>query len=78
MLVTYDDLDWIIEGSPIGSSTPDDHLELSYRATAHCPNCGKEIEGVAQVWSTNGDDSETWVECVEYDPCDCEDEYFSE
>jgi hypothetical protein len=53
-------------------------LELSYRATAHCPNCGKEIEGVAQVWSTNGDDSETWVECVEYDPCDCEDEYFSE
>lgn len=66
----YDDLEWEI-GSPIGSSTPDDKFEVTYQATAICPNCGAEIEGEAQYWSDDEDMSNEYLARVDYQPCEC-------
>lgn len=66
----YDDLTWDIGEIPIGSSTPDDFFELSYNATTNCPNCNEEIHGEAQYWSR--DESDYYLERIDYDPCDCD------
>jgi hypothetical protein len=78
MLVTYDDLDWIIDPIPIGSCTPDHLYEVNFRASAVCPNCGAEIDGVANFWSRSEDMDDAWVESIDYEPCDCEDEDYDE
>ncbi len=72
MIETYDDLEWDIDEMPIGSSTPDEFFELSYRATANCPHCGEEIQGTAQMWSR--DEFSWWLDHVDYEPCNCQDE----
>jgi hypothetical protein len=66
----YDDLEWEI-GSSIGSSTPDDKFEISYTATATCPNCGEKIEGEARYWSDDEDMSDVWLQRVDYEQCEC-------
>jgi len=74
---TFDDLEWDISDIPIGSSTPDEFVEFSYNATAECPHCGGTIEGTAQYWSSE-QRLGTWLERVDYEPCQCweEDEDF--
>jgi transcription elongation factor Elf1 len=69
----FDGLEWEI-GSPIGSSTPDDQFEVTYAATATCPNCGSKIEGEASYWSDNEDMSNAWFNNVQYEPCECAEE----
>lgn len=73
MLVKYDDRDWFIGTIPIGSSTPDNLYEFSFRAYSYCPHCGGEIEGVANIWSRSEDMDDAWVHNIDYEPCDCED-----
>ncbi len=69
----FDGLDWEIDDFPIGCSTPDEFFETSYRATATC-ECGNEISGVAQYWSRDPDGISSWLERIDYEPCDCEEE----
>lgn len=72
MRETYDDLEWEIDETPIGSSTPDELFELSYRATTKCPTCGDEIRGTANYWSREEDMSNTWLNNIEYKECECD------
>lgn len=67
----YDGLVWDIEYPPIGSSTPDDLFELSYRATAECPNCGSRISGTAKFWSRDETMIGAWLNSVDYEECEC-------
>jgi len=70
----YDGLDWEIDDFPIGSSTPDDLFELSYRATTTCEN-GHTIEGTANFWSHNEDMANAWLNDIDYTSCEeCEEE----
>lgn len=74
----YDGLEWEIDDFPIGSSTPDDLFELSYRATTICEN-GHDMEGVANFWSHNEDMSNPWLNDIEYIPCEeCDEEEIDE
>lgn len=70
----YDDLEWDIDETPIGSSTPDELYELSYRATANCSN-GHTIDGIANYWSRDSDMSGAWLNSIDYTLCEeCENE----
>jgi hypothetical protein len=73
MQETYNDLIWDIDDIPIGSSTPDEFFELSYRASTSCPDCGNTIDGTAQYWSRE-EGSGSWLERVDYESCPCEEE----
>lgn len=82
MTENYDDLIWEIDDLPIGSSTPDELFELSFRAYTTCDN-GHKIEGVANYWSRYGDMSQAWLNSIDYEPCeecelDNEDEYYED
>jgi hypothetical protein len=69
---TYDGLVWEIDEIPIGSSTPDEFFELSYRAHATCPN-GHVIRGTANYWSRDEAFVAPWLSSIEYEPCEeCE------
>ena len=75
MTETYDGLEWDIDEFPIGSSTPDEFFELDFRAKAKCPECGNTINGTAHFWSRDEDMSMSWLDRVDYEPCEeCEDE----
>ncbi len=74
MIEMYDDLAWTIGDIPIGSSTPDDMFELDYVAAAQCPRCGGNIEGTAHVWSHDENFISKWLERVDYEPCECNEE----
>lgn len=65
----YDGMEWEIEDTPIGSSTPDELYELSYRAKTKCPDCGDEIQGTAYYWSRESDMSFAWLERIDYEEC---------
>ena len=67
----YDDLIWDISDFPIGSSTPDDLFEMSYRAEARCPMCNGRIEGTAYYWSRYSDMGDMWLERIRYQDCEC-------
>lgn len=71
MSENYDGLDWDISDMPIGSSTPDDLFELSYRAASECPDCGNSIDGIAQYCSHNALMLNPWLERIDYEPCEC-------
>lgn len=72
MTETYDGLEWEIDDFPIGSSTPDEFFELSFRAYATCDN-GHKIEGEAHYWSRDDDMSGAWLDSIDYEPCEeCE------
>lgn len=72
MTETYDDLQWNISDMPVGCSTPDELFEYSYRAETKCPNCGESISGTAQYWSREEDGNSSWLERIDYAPCECE------
>lgn len=73
MTEEYDDLEWEINDFPIGSSTPDEFFENSYRATAICQGCGNKIDGTANYWSRDESMAAAWLESVDYKPCEyCE------
>lgn len=75
MRETYNDLDWDIDEMPIGSSTPDELFEVSFRATAQCPECGSTIHGTANYWSMEEDMSMAWLHNVDHEPCEsCEED----
>lgn len=65
----YDGLTWEIDPFPIGSSTPDEFYELSYRAYSTCPN-GHKIQGTANYWSRDESMAAMWLDSVHYDPCE--------
>lgn len=70
----YNGLTWEVDELPIGSSTPDEFYELSYRAYATCPN-GHKIEGVANYWSRDETMILSWLDSIHYDECEqCESE----
>jgi hypothetical protein len=71
MSENYDGLDWSISNIPIGCSTPDELFEYSYRAETECPDCGKQITGIAQYWSHNEKGLNSWLERIDYEPCEC-------
>jgi hypothetical protein len=74
MTEIYDDLTWEVDELPIGSSTPDELFENSFRASTTCEN-GHTIEGVAYYWSHFENMSDAWLSHIEYDDCEeCEDE----
>jgi hypothetical protein len=66
----YNGLNWGIGELPIGSSTPDDLFELSFRASARCQECGNTIEGTANYWSRHDDMSMAWLNNIDYEPCE--------
>jgi hypothetical protein len=67
----FNGLEWDIDEMPVGASTPDDKFELTYLATATCPNCGEEIQGEAHFWSDDEDMIDASLHTVHYEPCDC-------
>jgi transcription elongation factor Elf1 len=69
----YDGYEWEI-GASIGSSTPDDKFEITYAATAICPDCGEKIDGEASYLSDDDDLSSAVFDSVRYEPCECADE----
>lgn len=79
MRENHNGLQWEVDEIPIGTSTPDEFTEYSYRATATCPNCGDEIRGTANYWT---DGVMTWLQSIDHNPCenclDAEDEYIDE
>ncbi len=73
MIEQYDELDWDISEIPIGSSTPDELYELSYRATTQCPDCGEEIRGIANYHSHDGSfGAASWLASIDYEECECQ------
>lgn len=70
MTANYDGIEWDIEETPIGSSTPDDQFEYSYKAKGKCNECGNEIIGTANYWSRNEDGSNASLNNVDYQPCE--------
>ena len=70
----YDELEWEIDTLPIGSSTPDELFEYSYRAYSKCPHCEEKIEGTANYWARNDDMIGAWLNSIDYDECDCQNE----
>ena len=70
MKVNYDGIEWDVEETPVGSSTPDDQFEQSYRARGRCTECGSEIIGEANYWSRNEDGSNASLNNVDYKPCE--------
>lgn len=70
MTENYDGLLWEIDEIPIGSSTPDELFEYSYRAKAECPECGGKIHGTANYWSREDDMSGAWLSSIDYEECE--------
>ncbi len=73
MIETYNGLTWDVDELPVGSSTPDDLFEVSFRAETRCPNCGDRISGTANYWSRDETMIFAWLHDIIYDPCECED-----
>lgn len=74
MTETYNGLVWEIDDFPVGSSTPDEFYELDFRAKANCPECGSTIDGTAHYLSRSDDYSNSWLDRIDYNPCEqCED-----
>lgn len=66
-LHNYDDLEWEISGTPIGSSTPDEFYELDYNASSLCPVCDEKINGIAHYWSRDEAMTSPWLERIDYE-----------
>lgn len=74
MVENYDDLLWEVDEMPVQSSTPDDLFEISFNAVAECPSCWSKIHGMANYWSRDEDYSGAWLNSIDYEPCECQDD----
>lgn len=70
MIEAYNGIEWEVEEMPIGSSTPDEMFEISYRAKGKCPECKNEITGTANYWSQDENGNNARLSNVDYKPCE--------